>query len=304
MGRLPRVLLANRCAHCFIHAVDGIRFNEVDVTVFLLKLMALKEKHKFSILYFNIMSTHIHWVMQFSEDVSCGKIMGVIHTELAKAFNRSHERSGHLWRDRYKDVTIQEEDHFWSATTYVALNKMKAGMVKSLDKDLASSYGVYAFGKDDGITELAQEYLDLANTPEERQAEFRFILHESWVRFLDAKAWEHLEDDQEYLVAHGLVDVKKLLAMSDFEDEILAKIAKEDKSLHSLAKLFSKEALEAVKKLREHQKTLHKQLVQFLWSQGIPGRVANLFWAGQSFMVDFVESHRQSFGLPLPEESG
>ena len=304
MPRMPRVLNADRIAHCYIHAVPGVRFDKNDVAVFLDKLRILKHKHHFQILYYSILSTHIHWVMKFSEDISCGKVMGIIHTALAKAFNGKNHRKGHAFRERYQDVTIQEENHFWSATTYVALNKMKAGMVNSPDNDLSSSYRVYAYGEEDFITVLAEEYLELGRNPAECQEEFRMTVHEAWKRYKDAKSWEHLEDDQEFLVANGRVDLKKFMAMSDFEDEVLAKIEKAEKAAQKESLLFSDKALEALNKLREKRRAFQKELVLHLRKQGIPGRVAKAFWAGEGFIVDFVESHRKSFGLPPVVPSG
>jgi REP element-mobilizing transposase RayT len=304
MSRLPRVLYADRVAHCYIHALEGIRFDKEDVAVFLEKLRILKHKHGFHILYYSILSTHVHWIMSFSEDISCGKVMGIIHTALAKAFNGKHHRKGHVLRERYKDVTVQEENHFWSAMTYVALNKMKAGMVNSPEDDLSSSYRVYAYGEEDFITVLAEEYLDLGRNKAECQEEFRMMVREAWKRFLDAQSWEHFEDDQEFIVANGRVDIKKFMAMSDFEDKVLAKIEKDEKAAQEDDLLFTGKALEALNKLREKRQALHKELVLHLRKLGIPGRVAKAFWAGEGFIVDFVESHRGSFGLTPIVPSG
>ena len=298
MPRLPRVLYADRVAHCYIHAVHGVQLNKDDVAVLLDKLRILTHKHHFQILYYSILSTHIHWIMKFSEDISCGKIMGIIHTALAKAYNRKNKRKGHLWRQRYQDVTIQEEDHFWSATTYVALNKMKAGMVRSPEDDLSSSYRVYAYGEEDFITVLSEEFLELGHDNTECQQEFRAMVQEAWKRFLDAQSWEHLDDDQEFLVANGRVDLKKFMAISDFEDQVLARIERSDKAAREDSRLFTDKALEAMNRLRERREALHRELVLHLHKQGIPGRAAKAFWAAEGFIIDFVESHRQAFGLP------
>ena len=88
---------------------------------------------------------------------------------------------------------------------------------------MPSRYCVYALGQADNITTPSEEYYELGSTIEECQAEFRDMLDESWTRFLDAKSWEHLDDDEEVLVAKGRVDLKKLLAISDHIDELLAK---------------------------------------------------------------------------------
>ena len=124
------------------------------------------------------------------------------------------------------------------------------------------------------------------------------MVQEAWKRFLDAQSWEHLEDDQEFLVANGRVDLKKFMAISDFEDETLAKVEKAERAAREQSLFFTEKALQAMNTLRERREALHRELVLHLRQQGIPGRVVKSFWALEGFIIDFVEDHRQAFGLP------
>jgi hypothetical protein len=177
---------------------------------------------------------------------------------------------------------------------------LKAGVVKSLEDDSSSSYRYYAYGEEDFITTPAQEYIDLGSTVEERQTEFRAMAQEAWERFCEAQEWEHIDDEEETLVAKGRVDLKKLVAMSDFEDEYLEKLDQRDKELNRDSHLFTQDALDAMTIVRERQGNYLQELMRNLAARGIPSRVVRQFWACEEFIVDFVESHRKYFGLSGP----
>ena len=92
---------------------------------------------------------------------------------LSTSYNQLNHLRGHLWRERYQAVTIEEISNEWNAMAYTALNKRKAGMITVLDNDTSSSWAAYVHGVDDGITTLCQDYMELGDTPEERQEAFR-----------------------------------------------------------------------------------------------------------------------------------
>ena len=302
MSRLRRVLYCDRVAHCFIHAVDGIWFNDKDLQVLLELLKKLNKKHHFKILYYNLMSTHAHFVLQFSEDVSCGWVMSIIDGNMAKAYNKVNHRQGHLWRERYKDVTVETETHLWSVILYVALNKLKAKMIHSPEEDTTSSYPAYAQGIDDGITTLVEDYLECGHTPEECQAEFRRMVDEAWQRFQDAQAWDTLDHHDPVELCGGRALLSELLAMSDNEDAQLEKYLEQDKQANTppQSKGLSIQAQTAKAKARKRREDLAIQRAKRLVALGVPYRAIQLFMASDDYIVDFVHGHKPCFDLDSP----
>jgi hypothetical protein len=57
-----------------------------------------------------------------------------------QAFNRAHERDGHIFKGRFKAVLVEKESHLLELCRYVVLNPVRAGMVKRLEDYLWSSY--------------------------------------------------------------------------------------------------------------------------------------------------------------------
>jgi hypothetical protein len=52
----------------------------------------------------------------------------------AVSFNRRHQRSGHLFQNRYKSIVCEEEPYLLELIRYIHLNPLRAGMVASLEE--------------------------------------------------------------------------------------------------------------------------------------------------------------------------
>jgi putative transposase len=55
--------------------------------------------------------------------------------------NRLHQRSGHLWEDRFKSVIVEDGAASKTIAAYIDLNPVRAGMVKNPEDYRWSSYG-------------------------------------------------------------------------------------------------------------------------------------------------------------------
>lgn len=55
-------------------------------------------------------------------------------TGYAVSFNRRHNRSGHLFQNRYKSIVSEEEPYMLELVRYIHLNPLRAGMVASLEE--------------------------------------------------------------------------------------------------------------------------------------------------------------------------
>jgi hypothetical protein len=53
-------------------------------------------------------------------------------TGYAGAFNRRHQRAGHLFQNRYKSVVVEAEPYLLELIRYLHLNPLRAGVVRSL----------------------------------------------------------------------------------------------------------------------------------------------------------------------------
>jgi putative transposase len=111
-------------------------------------------------------------------------------------FNRVFNRSGKVANERPKTPLIGGTESEMRVHFYIEANPIRAGMVKleKLRYFFWNSYRLYAHGIVDAWTKHLtppQWYVDLGNTPEERQRAYRVLFRKyleqvtvSWTQFL------------------------------------------------------------------------------------------------------------------------
>jgi len=91
-----------------------------------------------------------------------------IQAAFARWYNRSHDRRGRFWADRFKSVLLQDERAVVDCMLYVELNAVRAGLVERPEDWEGSSIFLRELGKDswlaplDGILRGAKGELGLA----------------------------------------------------------------------------------------------------------------------------------------------
>ena len=55
-------------------------------------------------------------------------------TSYAIYFNRRHDRSGHLFENRYKSILCEEEQYLLELVRYIHLNPVRAGLVATMSE--------------------------------------------------------------------------------------------------------------------------------------------------------------------------
>jgi REP element-mobilizing transposase RayT len=83
------------------------------------------------VLAFAFMSNHVHAVVK-TGPVPLRTVMARINTAYGLAFNRRHQRVGHLFQNRYGAKPILDEAHLRNSICYVNANPLAAGLVPSL----------------------------------------------------------------------------------------------------------------------------------------------------------------------------
>ncbi len=77
-----------------------------------------------------LMLNHIHLLCE-TPLAGMSRIMHDVLGNHASAFNRRHNRVGHLWQGRYKAILVQDGDYLLRCSKYIHLNPLEAGVDNS-----------------------------------------------------------------------------------------------------------------------------------------------------------------------------
>jgi REP element-mobilizing transposase RayT len=86
-----------------------------------------------------LMDNHYHLVVE-TVDANLSRGMRQLNGVYTQRFNRSHGRVGHVFQGRYKAILVERESYLLELCRYVALNPVRAGIVKAVDRYRWSSY--------------------------------------------------------------------------------------------------------------------------------------------------------------------
>jgi len=127
-----------------------IYISKYDYEKFLEYLLKAKEKYKFYVYAYCLMSNHYHLLIETTQP-NLSRIMQYINTAYTVYYNKKRNRSGHLFQGRYKSIIIEGDSYFLELTRYIHLNPVRAGMSETPQGYKWSSFQGYMNKKGDGV---------------------------------------------------------------------------------------------------------------------------------------------------------
>jgi len=79
-----------------------------------------------------LMTNHFHLLIE-TQDESLSAGMQRLNGEYAQSFNRRHGSVGHLFRDRFFSVMVEDEAHGLEVIRYIANNPVEAGLCRDAE---------------------------------------------------------------------------------------------------------------------------------------------------------------------------
>jgi putative transposase len=105
--------------------------DDVDRHNFLGRLTNLAGGEQLQVLAFSLLPNHFHLLVRTLK-TPLSVFMSRLLTGYSCYFNKRHERSGHLFQNRFKSFVVDEESYFLELVRYIHLNPVRAGLVKDL----------------------------------------------------------------------------------------------------------------------------------------------------------------------------
>ena len=194
-----------------------------------------------------VMDNHVHIVMKEQKD-PISLAMKRIGTSYASYFNKKYKRVGHVFQDRYKSETIENDRHLLAVIRYVHNNPVKAGICK-VHEYKWSSYQFY-IQEDKDYKKLLERDEVLSSFAEYRDKAIilfkEFSNQENYDDFIDLEE-ENMLDENEALEYINSYLVKKNIPLEYLKQreyksdrDMLAKelIEKSQLSLRRIAELL------------------------------------------------------------------
>lgn len=118
---------------------QNIFLNDSDKAAFLDRLLIAISRHNWICHAYCLMSNHYHLLLETSDgNLSAG--MKLLNSVYAQYFNHSNDRTGHLFKGRFKAIVVEKESYLLELCRYIVLNPVRSGIVKSPGDYIWSSY--------------------------------------------------------------------------------------------------------------------------------------------------------------------
>lgn len=132
MSRLLRIKFVHALYHVTAHVnrQDAIYLDETDCEVWLTLLGNVCERYHWVYHAHCQMTNHYHLVIKTREG-NLSKGMRQLNGVYTQAFNRRHQRVGHVFQGRYKAILVDKDNYLLEVSRYVMLNSVRAGLVQA-----------------------------------------------------------------------------------------------------------------------------------------------------------------------------
>lgn len=113
----------------------------VEKEAFMERLFKAKETGNFRLYGYCLMDNHIHLLIGESEEI--GISIKRISVAYAHWYNKQHDRTGHLFENRFLSEPIESDGYLLNVLRYIHQNPVKAKIVEQPSEYLWSSYHQY-----------------------------------------------------------------------------------------------------------------------------------------------------------------
>jgi len=143
MPRQEVILSIGNIYHIYNRAVsDNILFPDSDNYHLFLSNIEDHLLQTADILAFCLMPNHYHLLVQLN-NTELPTAMKKLALSYVVPFNRSYQRSGHLFQGKYQRKLVDDENYLIHLSRYIHLNPLAASLVKRAEDWKISSLGAY-----------------------------------------------------------------------------------------------------------------------------------------------------------------
>ena len=133
MPRQARLDAPGTLHHVMLRGIErrAIVTDDADRHDFVRRLGSLAMQSRTAVYGWALLTNHAHLLLRSGPD-GLPWLMRRFLTGYAQAYNRRHQRHGHLFQNRYKSIVCEEDCYFAELLRYIHLNPIRAGLVGTL----------------------------------------------------------------------------------------------------------------------------------------------------------------------------
>ena len=134
MPRRSRIDASGALHHIMVRGIEGGKVfrGNADRNRFLERLGGILQDTQTPCYAWALIPNHFHLLLR-SGSIPISTVMRRLLTGYALWFNRSHNRHGHLFQNRFKSILCQEEPYFLELVRYIHLNPIRGHLVEDMD---------------------------------------------------------------------------------------------------------------------------------------------------------------------------
>lgn len=195
------------------------------------------------------MDNHYHLLIETGTP-TLSKGMKYLNGTYTQYFNRQHQRVGHVFQGRFKAILVQKDSYLLELARYIALNPVRAHMVRSAKEWRWSSYRATA-GYDESNACLTTEWIlaGFGKTKKAAQQRYRDFVQEGNGQ---PSPWQQLKN-QIYL------------GDDDFVNDMQCKLDPEQ-SLKDIPRKQKQPPAKPLAYFADRYKTRNESMTQAYWS--------------------------------------
>lgn len=171
MARALRIEYEGAVYHVTVRGNERrkIFFSKRDYEKFKEYLGEAKEKYRFLLHAYVLMTNHYHLIIETPEK-NLSKIMHYLNSSYTTYTNIKRKRSGHLFQGRYKSIVVDKDSYLLELSRYLHLNPVRAHMVQKPEEYPYSSYKSFTSGNSESIVTVVT-VLGMLSKSEQRARE-------------------------------------------------------------------------------------------------------------------------------------
>jgi REP-associated tyrosine transposase len=134
MPRAARIDIPGLLQHVIVRGIERrpIFLDDHDREEFLSRLSSLLQETETDCYAWVLLDNHFHLLLK-PKTYTLASLMRRLLSGYAVTFNLRHNRSGHLFQNRYKSIVCDEDPYLLELIRYIHLNPIRAGIIKDLE---------------------------------------------------------------------------------------------------------------------------------------------------------------------------